>query len=183
LLNENEKLNDNLLNEKDTYTDKVESLKDAVIEAKDGLNDEIKKVMSEYNKNTNKNFNSRVEITKKTANIAEILVVKCANAELVIDFTPDNYGYGDEINKKFVKDFLYDFKNDNGQKYIGDFINETFLKDDKSKQSLFATDVSRLNCTLKRLTDGGKILLNGQKIQGFSAGNEKAKGFSFYGFR
>jgi hypothetical protein len=140
LLKENKELNNRLHNDKDN------------------LNNEIKKVMNEFNNNSIKNFNTCAEITKKTTNIAEILAKKCINAKPILKFTPENYDYNFTINKDFIRRFIYQSNQNKGQKFIGDYINGMFLKEDKCEQSMFSPDVVRFNYTFKEFINKNKSI-------------------------
>jgi hypothetical protein len=140
-------------NQIESLTKENKELNNRLHDDKDSLNTEIKKVMNDFNTNSIKNFNSCVEITKRTGNIAEILAKKCVNAKPVLKFTPENYNYDFRIDKKFIRRFLYQFEQGYASKFVGDYINGTFLKNDKTEQSLFSTDISRSNYTIKELID------------------------------
>ena len=91
------------------------------------------------------------KITKKTSSIAEILAKKCVNAKPLLKFTPENYDFNFTINKDFIRRFIYQFDQNKGHKFIGDYINGMFLKEDKSKQSMFLRMLLDLIILLKNI--------------------------------
>ncbi len=49
----------------------------------------------------------------------------------------------------FVKEMMYQFSIDSINKYLGDYLVKLYKKDDPNKQSLFNSDVSRLNYAIR----------------------------------
>jgi len=71
--------------------------------------------------------------------------------------------YQNRTDDDFVDHILFQYKHDNFVKYLGDGIRVAFVTDDPEKQSIWSTDVTRLNFIIRSILRKKPIWLNDSK--------------------
>jgi len=126
-------------------------------------------------KSLNSNSNNQIVIINNTNNNIQ-------NNQLINQITKlypnapelekiSNFNYlGNANSEEFIGNIIYHFNRNSLDRFFGDFILKHYKKKDLSKQSLYNTDVSRLNFLIKTLIENESIWrkdwkgINTQKI-------------------